>query len=111
MSGNISSSISDHLPQISILPDFFLNSSPKKYNIIFENWENFNNQSFLDNSGKFNWNQVLQLNQNNVKITFKKYLNTVNALINCYAPLKKLNKKKRKFQPKTMDYKRNPKYN
>ena len=33
MSGNISSSISDHLPQFFILPEFFSNSPPTKYNI------------------------------------------------------------------------------
>ena len=49
---------------------------------------------------KINLNQVLQLNQNNVNITFENYLNTVNTLINSHAPLKKLNKKQRKFQQK-----------
>ena len=35
MSGNISSSILDHLLQFFILPDFFSNSPPTKYEIIF----------------------------------------------------------------------------
>ena len=46
ISGNISSSISDYLPQFFILPDFFLKSPPTKYNISHD-WEKFNNQSFL----------------------------------------------------------------
>ena len=46
MSGNISSSISDHLSQFLILPDFFANSPPTKYNI-FHDWENSNNFHFL----------------------------------------------------------------
>ena len=100
MSGNISTSISYHLPQFFILPDFFSNSHPTKYNIISHDWEKFNNQSFLEDFEKRNWNQVLQLNQNNVNITFENYLNTVNTLINSHAPLKKLNKKQRKFQQK-----------
>ena len=100
MSGNISSSVSDHLPQFFVLPDFFSNSPPTKYNIIFHDWEKFNNQSFLDDFEKINWNQVLQLNQNNVNITFENYLNTVNTLINCHAPLKKVHKKQRKFHQK-----------
>ena len=44
MSGNISSSILDHLPQFFILPAFFSNSPPTKYNIIFHDCKNFNNQ-------------------------------------------------------------------
>ena len=60
ISGNISSSISDHLPQLFILPDFFSNSPPTKYNIMLHDWENFNNQSFLGDFEKISWNQVLQ---------------------------------------------------
>ena len=101
MSGNISSGISDHLPQCFILPELFSNfPPPAKYNIISHDQEKFNGQSFLEDFEKINWNQVLQLNQDNVNITFKTYLNTVNTLINYHAPLKKLNKKQRKFQQK-----------
>ena len=98
MSGNISSSISDHLPQFFILPNFFSNSPPTKYSIIFHDWENFNNQSFLEDFEKMNWNQAFQLNQANFNITFENYLNTGNTLVNPHTPLKNLNKKQRKFQ-------------
>ena len=97
MSGNISSSISDHLPQFFILPEFFSNSPPTKYNIISHDWEKFNNQSFLEDFEKINWNQVLQLNKLNANITFENYLDTVNTFMNSHAPLKKLNKKQRSF--------------
>ena len=68
MSGNISSSILDHLPQFFILPEFMSKSPPTKYKIIFHDWEKFNNQSFLEDFEEINWNQVLQLNQNNVNV-------------------------------------------
>ena len=97
MSGSISSSISDHLPQFFILPEFFSKSPPTKYNIISHDWEKFNNQSFLQNFEKINWNQVIQLSQNNVNATFENYLNIVNTLINSHAPLKKLNKNNESF--------------
>ena len=67
---------------------------------MFQDWKNFNNQSFLEDFDKINLNQVLQLNQDNVNITFENYLNTVNTLISCHAPLNKFNKKQRKFQQK-----------
>ena len=92
MSGNISSNISDHVPQFFILPDVFSNSPPIKYNI-FHDWEIFNNQSFLEDFEKINWNQVFQLNQDNVNITFENYLNSMNTLINSPVPLKKRNNK------------------
>ena len=52
MSRNISSSLSDHRPQFFILPEFFSNFSPTKNNIIFNDWKNFNNQSFLEDFEK-----------------------------------------------------------
>ena len=82
-----------------MLPEFFSNSSPTKYNISHD-WEKSNN-SFLEDFEKINWNQVLQSNQDNIKVTFENYLNTVNILINSHAPLKKLDKKQRKFHKKS----------
>ena len=97
MSGNISSSISDHLSQCFKLPDFFPNSLPTKYNIIFQEWKNFNNQLFLENFEKINWNQVLELNQDHVNINFENcLLNTVNTLNNSYSSLKKAEQKTKK---------------
>ena len=43
-----------------ILPEFFSKSPQTKYNISHD-WEKFNNQSFLEDFEKINWNQVLQL--------------------------------------------------
>ena len=64
-------------------------------------WENFSKQIFLADFE--NWNQILQLNQNNVNLAFNKlnYLSSINFLINSHNPLKKLSKKKRKFQKKS----------
>ena len=71
ISGNILFSISDHLPQFFILPDFFSNSIPTKYDIMSQDWQFFNNQLFLVDFEKNNWNQVLQLNQSNVNLTLR----------------------------------------
>ena len=102
MPGNISSSISNHLPQFFMLPEFFSNSPLTKHNITSHDCEKFNNQSFLEDFGKINWNQVLQSSQDNINITFENYLNTMNTLINSHAPLKKLNKKQKKVSTKAL---------
>ena len=103
MSGSISSSISDHLPQFFILPEFFSKSPPTKYNISHDR-KKFNNQSFHQDFEKINWNQVLQLNQNSDNIIFENYLNTGNTLINSHASLKKPQQKTKKVSTKTTDY-------
>ena len=52
ISGNISPSTLDHVLQFFALPAFFSSPPPTKYNIIFHDWENFNNQSFLEDFEK-----------------------------------------------------------
>ena len=97
ISGNISSIMSDHLPQFFTIPDFFSNSPPTKYNMFYD-WENFNDQSFLEDFEKINWDQKLQLNQDNVNITFENYLNTANTLINFHTPFKNSTKNNDSFR-------------
>ena len=89
--------MSDHLPQFFTIPDFFSNSPPTKYNMFYD-WENFNDQSFLEDFEKINWDQKLQLNQDNVNITFENYLNTANTLINFHTPFKNSTKNNDSFR-------------
>ena len=86
MSGSILSSKSDHLPQLFVLAEFFSNYPPTKVDL--ENWEKFNNQTFFEYFEKLNWNQFLQLYQDNVNITFESYLNPMNTLIYSHTSLK-----------------------
>ena len=46
-SGNLTSSISDHLPQFLIVADIFLNLSPPKPNIYERDWNNFDQENFI----------------------------------------------------------------
>ena len=98
ISVNITFSILDHFPQFFILPDFFSNSTPTKYNMSHDCSTSI--ISYFLQFEKINWNQVLQLNQNNVNLTFDNYLNTMNALINSHAPLKNSTKNKESFNKK-----------
>ena len=47
VSGNLTSSISDHLPQFLIVPDIFLNLSSPKSNIYERDWNNFDQENFI----------------------------------------------------------------
>ena len=100
VSGNITTPLSDDLSQFFLILDFFSNSSPSKYNTMTHYLKNFNSQEFLECFNKTNWNENLQLNKNSVNISFNKYLDNINTLITKHAPIKKLNKKQRKFLQK-----------
>ena len=44
VSGNITTTLSANLPQFFLIPDFFSNSPPSKYNIMTHDWKSFNSQ-------------------------------------------------------------------
>ena len=48
ISENVSYSVSDHLPQFLLVPEFFSNSTPTKHNIMSYDWEKFNEEFFLE---------------------------------------------------------------
>ena len=92
VSGNITTTLSDHLPQLFLISDFFSNSPPSKYNIMTHDWKNFNSQEFLEDFNKTNWDKNLQLNKSSVIVSFNNYLDTINTSITKHAPIRKLNK-------------------
>ena len=78
VSGNITATLSDQLPQFFLIPDLFSNSPPSKYNIMTHDRKNFNSQEFLEDFHKTNWDENLQLNKNIVNVSFNNYLDTIN---------------------------------
>ena len=80
VSGNITTALSDHLPQFFLMPDFFSNSPPSKYNLMTQDWKNFDSQGFLEDFNKTNWNESLPLNKNIVNVLFNNYLDTISKL-------------------------------
>lgn len=101
ISASLTYSLSDHLPQICILPKFFSNLSLSKHNIVFYDWLKFNQEQFIEDYNQINWNEILQTNTDDGNITFNNYLDKINSLIHTHVPLKKLNKQQqRKFHEK-----------
>ena len=99
-SGNITFSICDHLPQFFFLPDYFSNNYIYKRNAEVYDWSRFNKDSFLDDFNLTNWNSVVEIEKNDVNISFNNYLSKVNSLIMSHVPIKKLNKQQQKFLQK-----------
>ena len=71
---NITFSISDHLTQFFFLPDFFSNNYTYKKNAEVYDWSRFNKNSFLDDFNITNWNSVMEIEKNDVNMSFKNYL-------------------------------------
>ena len=78
ISGNLTGTISDHLPQFSILPNIFGTIPGNKSNIYEKDWS------------KFDWEDLLKIDELNVGNSTKNFLDKMNMLLDTYASLKKV---------------------
>ena len=97
-SGNLTATISDHLPQFAIIPNMFGNIPGNKSNIMKGTGPNLIKRILLYFS--VDWENLLKINELNADNSTKIYLDKINILLDAYAPLKKINKYKLKFKSK-----------
>ena len=99
ISGNLSASISDHLPSFLIIPKHNQNHLPKKHNIFKRDTKNFNRENFLLDLLSINWDDKISYEDANS--SFDEFYDIIENLMNKHMPLKKITQKeyKRKFKP------------
>ena len=94
ISGNLTATISDHLPQFAIIPNMFGNIPGNKSNIYERDWSKFDQNNFIVDYFSVDWEDLLEIDQLNANNSTKKYLHKINIVLDIYAPLKKINKYK-----------------
>ncbi|MEO2220739.1 MAG: reverse transcriptase family protein, partial [Nitrosopumilus sp.] len=99
ISGNITASISDHLPQFLIIPKENYHP-PKKHNLFKRDMKNFDKETFVAELININWNTILSITKGDPNHSFDMFNNKINQLLDKYAPLKKVTKKDFKNQLK-----------
>ena len=100
ISGNLTATTSDHLPQFLIVPNIFSNPSSIKSNIYERAWSNFDQANFILYYFSIDWNETLKIEEQNIDYSNEIFLNKINELVNNFAPYKKINKYKLKFKSK-----------
>ena len=100
ISGNLTATISDHLPQLAIIPNMFGNISGNKSKIYERDWSKFDLENFILDYFSVDWEVLLKIDEKNVDNSTKMYLDRINMLLDTYAPLKRINKYKLKFKSK-----------
>ena len=100
ISGNITATISDHLPQFSFVPNILSNPPTQKSNYYERDWSKFKQENFILDYFDKDWADVLQIDQQNVNLSLDSFLNNINSILDVHAPLKKVNKYKLKFKTK-----------
>ena len=89
ISGNITATISDHLPQFLISPNTFADPPSNKSSVFEKDWSNFDHENFVLDYCDIDWPNVLKLDEKNVNLETNNFLDTINSELNKYAPLKK----------------------
>ena len=72
ISGNLTATISDHLPQFLIVPNIFSNPPSNKSNIYERDWSNFDQENFILDYFSIDWNETLK-SKNKILTTPLKY--------------------------------------
>ena len=88
ISGNLIATISNHLPQYSIIPDMFGNISGIKSNIYERDWSKFDQENFILDYFSVDWEDLLKTDELNADNSTRMYLDKINMLLDTYAPLK-----------------------
>ena len=99
ISGNLTTSLSDHLAQFLIIPDTSHNQK-KNGNLFKRDTKNFDTENFLLDLLDINWPQVLNVQNNDVNSTFNAFEKKINDLLDLYLPLRKMTKREHKKQHK-----------
>ena len=100
VSGNLTGTISDHLPQFAIVPNMFGSITGNKSEMYERDWSKFDRENFILDYFSVEWEDLLKIDELNADNSTKMYLDKINMLLDTYAPLKRINKYKLKFKSK-----------
>ena len=88
ISGNLTATISDHLPQFSIIPNVFGNILGNKSKIYEKNWYKFDRENFIPDNVSVDWEDLLKIYERSANDSTKMHLDQNNKLLDTCAPLK-----------------------
>ena len=99
LSGNITTSISDHLPQFIILENFKgSNLKRERISTTYRDFRYFNIDSFKRDLQEINWNFATE--NNDIDLGFETFFRLFNKTLDRHAPIKKSTKKEEKIKSK-----------
>ena len=67
ISGNLTSAVSDHLPQFFIYPDFNKKIVPRKHNLYRRKINEYDQNSFYSDFQDIDWNNVINVHKEDTK--------------------------------------------
>ena len=86
ISGNITATISNHLPKFSFVPNILSNPSIQKSNYYERDWLKFKQENFILVYFNKDWDDLLQIGQQVVNLFMDSSLNNMNSILNAHNP-------------------------
>ena len=97
----MTATISDHLPQFSIISNTFGNIPSNKSNIYERDWSKFDRENCILDYLSVDWEDLLKIDDLIADTSTKTFLHKINILLDTCAPLKRVKKCKLKFKCKS----------
>ena len=102
ISGNTTTSISDHLPQFIVLDSLLGTSTDADSSqISFRSFKNFNEENFSNDINEVSWTFATE--NNNINLGFETLLRLIDKTLDKHAPVKKCIRKERELPIKPCD--------
>ena len=79
--GNLTATISSHLPQFAIIPNMFANTTSNKSNIYEWDWGKFDRENFTLDYFSIDWGDLLKTDEVNVDNSIQMYLIKINIFV------------------------------
>ena len=98
--GNLTATISDHLPQFLIATDIFCNTPANKTNIFERTWSTFNHENFILDYFYVNWPNVFKIDLHNVDLSINNFYEAIYAVLDKHTPYQKVKKYNLKLKAK-----------
>ena len=96
----MTATISDPLPQFSVIPNMFGNIPSNKSNIYERDWSKFDRENFILDYFTVNWEDLLKIDELNADNSTKMFLDKINILLDTYGPFKRVKQYKFKLKSK-----------
>ena len=94
LSGNITTYISDHLPQFLVIENLKQPSFNQNPPISFRDYNNFNEEAFQTELHELDWSFVTE--NNDINLGFETFLCFINKTLDKHAPIKTVKKRENK---------------
>ena len=100
-SGNFTLQLSDHLASFLIVPHDNQQFLPKKHNILKRDTKNFNEEIFITEINQINWDNILEITNADVNLSFNRFYDSVENILDKHMPKRKITQKefKKKYKP------------